>query len=69
MENIEEDNYFAYELDNLHDLHDELKKDFRLHGIMNTSRSEIFISILLSNIIFDNTEYQYISDNEYSDNE
>jgi|TARA_B110000211_G_C13796022_1_gene428405 hypothetical protein len=72
MENIKEENkfnYFAYELDNLLDLHYEFKKSFKLISIMNTSKAESFISILLSNIIFNNKELEYISDNDNSDYE
>ena len=51
---IEKDNYFAYELDELIDLHNEIINDYKLLSIFNKSKSCNFISLILDNLIFNN---------------
>jgi len=54
-----EDNKFTYisNLDNLLNLHKELKYDYLYLGILNTSRTENFIKIILDNIFFIDIPY------------
>ena len=49
-----EENKFIYvsNLDNLKNLHEELKYDYIYHGMLNTSRTEDFIKTILDNISF-----------------
>tara|TARA_B100000497_G_scaffold94540_1_gene105981 strand:- start:158 stop:433 length:276 start_codon:yes stop_codon:yes gene_type:complete len=60
-----EDNKFRYlsNLDNLINLHEELKYDYIYHGMLNTSRTEDFIKTILDNICFID-----MSDNDDDDN-
>lgn len=64
-----EDNKFKYlsNLDNLLNLHEELKYDYLYHGMLNTSRTEDFIETILDNIFFIDTPDNDDNDNDDND--
>jgi len=70
-ENIYEnqDNKFKYvsNLDNLVNLHQELKYDYIYHGILNSSKTEHFIETILDNIFFIDTHDNDNDDNDHND--
>lgn len=51
-------------LNNLMVLHDNLKTDYLFNGILNTSRVENFVNILIDNIYFIKNDEENEEDNE-----
>jgi len=45
-------NYFAYNIDNLLTLHENLYNNYKLYNFMNKSKSSNFIQIILDNLTF-----------------
>ena len=65
-----EENKFIYlsNLDNLINLHEELKYDYIYHGMLNTSRKEDFIKTILDNICFIDMSDNDNDDDDNNDN-
>ena len=65
MDNIiQRNNYIAYELDNLINLHNNIKSNYKLLSIFNKSESYKFIEIILNNLIFKELDDEIDSDEE-----
>ena len=56
-------------LNNLMVLHDNLKTDYLFDGILNTSRVENFVNILIDNIYFIKDEEENENEDENEDKE
>tara|TARA_B100000401_G_C52454526_1_gene553563 strand:- start:89 stop:487 length:399 start_codon:yes stop_codon:yes gene_type:complete len=69
FDNTNEFEYYTKHMDDLIDLHYELKEDNSYLGIMNTSRPFKFVTIIMRNLYFQNKDDNETRDNEYSDNE
>jgi len=69
MENIiNKENFISYHINNFIELFYKLKEDYKLLGIMDNSKVEYFIQIILDNIIFlDNNESEDESNYESED--
>lgn len=65
FDNTNEFEYYARHMDDLIDLHQELKNDNTYLGIMNTSRPFKFVTIIMRNLYFQNKD----SDDEQENNE
>ena len=65
-EENENDNKFKYlsNLDNLIILHKDIKDTYLYQGFMNTSKLHQFVNVILKNILFDNTETNYDTDDD-----
>lgn len=65
MENIiQRNNYIAYELDNLINLHNNIKSNYKLLSIFNKSESYKFIEVILDNLIFKELDDEIDSEEE-----
>tara|TARA_Y100000389_G_scaffold184620_1_gene203247 strand:+ start:827 stop:1042 length:216 start_codon:yes stop_codon:yes gene_type:complete len=61
---IQRNNYISYELDNLIDLHENIKNNYKLLSIFNKSESCKFIQIILDNLIFKELNNEIDSEEE-----
>lgn len=70
FDNTNEFEYYARHMDDLIDLHQELKNDNTYLGIMNTSRPFKFVTIIMRNLYFQNKDSDDEQEkNEYVDND
>ncbi len=70
FDNTNEFEYYARHMDDLIDLHQELKNDNTYLGIMNTSRPFKFVTIIMRNLYFQNKDSDDEQEkNEYTDND
>ena len=70
FDNTNEFEYYARHMDDLIDLHQELKNDNIYLGIMNTSRPFKFVTIIMRNLYFQNKDSDDEQEkNEYTDND
>jgi hypothetical protein len=71
-ENYKEENefnYFAYNIDNLLTLHENLYNNYKLYNFMNKSKSSNFIQIILDTLVFLDDEHIEDSKSDISDDE
>lgn len=71
-ENYKEENefnYFAYNIDNLLTLHENLYNNYKLYNFMNKSKSSNFIQIILDTLEFLDDVYIEDSKSDISDDE
>tara|TARA_B100000900_G_C20602352_1_gene726241 strand:+ start:9245 stop:9478 length:234 start_codon:yes stop_codon:yes gene_type:complete len=71
-ENYKEENefnYFAYNIDNLLTLHENLQNNYKLYNFMNKSKSSNFIQIILDTLEFLDDVYIDDSKSDISDDE
>ena len=71
-ENYKEENefnYFAYNIDNLLTLHENLQNNYKLYNFMNKSKSSNFIQIILDTLEFLDDVYIEDSKSDISDDE
>ena len=71
-ENYKEENefnYFAYNIDNLLTLHENLYNNYKLYNFMNKSKSSNFIQIILDTLIFLDDLHIEDSKSDISDDE
>ena len=65
MDNIiQRNNYIAYELDNLINLNNNIKSNYKLLSIFNKSESYKFIEFILNNLIFKELDDEIDSEEE-----
>lgn len=70
FDNTNEFEYYSKHMDDLTDLHYELKNDNTYLGIMNTSRPFKFVNIIMRNLYFQNKDSDDEQENnEYTDND
>lgn len=70
FDNTNEFEYYSKHMDDLTDLHYELKNDNTYLGIMNTSISFKFVTIIMRNLYFQNKDSDDEQENnEYTDND
>ena len=71
-ENYKEENefnYFAFNVDNLLTLHENLYNNYKLYNFMNKSKSSNFIQIILDTLIFLDGAHIEDSKSDLSDDE
>ena len=71
-ENYKEENefnYFAYNIDNLLTLHENLYNNYKLYNFMNKSKSSNFIQIILDTVVFLDDIHIEDSKSDISDDE
>jgi hypothetical protein len=71
-ENYKEENefnYFAYNIDNLLTLHENLYNNYKLYNFMNKSKSSNFIQIILDTLVFLDDVHIEDSKSDISDDE
>lgn len=71
-ENYKEENefnYFAYNIDNLLTLHENLYNNYKLYNFMNKSKSSNFIQIILDTLVFLDDIHIEDSKSDISDDE
>ena len=71
-ENCKEENefnYFAYNIDNLLTLHENLYNNYKLYNFMNKSKSSNFIQIILDTLVFLDDIHIEDSKSDISDDE
>ena len=71
-ENYKEENefnYFAYNIDNLLTLHENLQNNYKLYNFMNKSKSINFIQIILDTLVFLDDIHIEDSKSDISDDE
>lgn len=71
-ENYKEENefnYFAYNIDNLLTLHENLQNNYKLYNFMNKSKSSNFIQIILDTLVFLDDVHIDDSKSDISDDE
>ena len=71
-ENYKEENefnYFAYNIDNLLTLHENLCNNYKLYNFMNKSKSSNFIQIILDTLVFLDDIHIEDSKSDISDDE
>ena len=72
FENYKEENefnYFAYNIDNLLTLHENLYNNYKLYNFMNKSKSSNFIQIILDTLVFLDDVHIEDSKSDISDDE
>ena len=70
FDNTNEFEYYSKHMDDLIDLHQELKNDNTYLGIMNTSRPFKFVTTIMRNLYFQNKDSDDEQEkNEYTDND